>query len=331
MKKGFLLPVFLLFAVASLHFFTGSAAFDVFGELFSGGRSLLLEIRLSRLVTAAAVGASMGLAGVLLQAFFRNPMADPFVLGIHSGAAFGVALVTLLFRGATAAVVVNGVRLFGTTAAAFLGAAAVTVFMVFLSVRMASRSLLLIVGLMLGYGMNALISFLIFFSSPQEWEWFMSWNFASFGGTSLSQALLLMIAAVTAVFYAVRIAKNLNLFRLSEDYAVSMGVDVRRLRFSIVAISSALAALVTAFCGPPAFVGIAAPRLALLFLKNDDCRLLVPAAALCGALLTTAADWVAKLPGLWVSALPLNPVLSLFGLPFVFAVLFGGRKEFGGE
>ena len=153
------------------------------------------------------------------------------------------------------------------------------------------------------------------------------------GGFSILAQYTWLLTAVTAAagFYAVRMAKNLNLYRLSSDYAVSMGVDVRRLRFGIVAVSSVLAAFVTAFCGPTAFVGIAAPRLAVIFFRSDDCRYRVPAAALSGALLTTAADLAAKLPGLWTTALPLNPVLSFFGLPFVFAVLLGERRELSGE
>lgn len=331
MKKAFLIQTALLAVAALIHFSAGTATFGADG-LFSGnGIGVLWSIRLPRLLTACAAGAAMGIAGVLLQAFFRNPMADPFVLGIHSGAAFGVALVTLIFRGLTGAAVAAVLLSLGSTAAAFAGAAAVTVFMAVLSVRMRSRTALLVAGLMLGYGLNAVISLFIFFSSPREWEWFLSWNFASFSGTRLTEAVLLTAVTAAAGFYAVRMAKNLNLYRLSSDYAVSMGVDVRRLRFGIVAASSVLAAFVTAFCGPTAFVGIAAPRLAVIFFRSDDCRYRVPAAALSGALLTTAADLAAKLPGLWTTALPLNPVLSFFGLPFVFAVLLGERRELSGE
>ena len=196
MKKAFLIQTALLAVAALIHFSAGTATFGADG-LFSGnGIGVLWSIRLPRLLTACAAGAAMGIAGVLLQAFFRNPMADPFVLGIHSGAAFGVALVTLIFRGLTGAAVAAVLLSLGSTAAAFAGAAAVTVFMAVLSVRMRSRTALLVAGLMLGYGLNAVISLFIFFSSPREWEWFLSWNFASFSGTRLAEAALL--TAVTA-------------------------------------------------------------------------------------------------------------------------------------
>lgn len=331
MKKAFLIQTVLLIVAVLIHFSAGTATFGADGLFPANGSWVLWSIRLPRVLTACAAGAAMGIAGVLLQAFFRNPMADPFVLGIHSGAAFGVALVTLIFRGLTGAASTALLLPFGSTAAALAGAAAVTVLMAALSVRMRSRAALLVTGLMLGYGLNAVISLLIFFSSPREWEWFLSWNFASFSGTRLTEAVLLAVVTAAAGVYGLRMAKNLNLYRLSSDYAVSMGVDVQRLRFGIVTVSSVLAAFVTAFCGPTAFVGIAAPRLAVVFFRSDDCRYRVPAAALSGALLTTAADLVAKLPGLWTTALPLNPVLSFFGLPFVFAVLFGERRGLSDE
>ena len=333
MKKVLPILILLLVVVSLIHFFFGTASFG-FGTAFGDGeqlRFLLLSVRLPRLLTAAAAGAAMAVAGVLLQSFFRNPMADPFVLGIHSGASLGVAAVTLLFRRVAGAAAGNGVWMMGSTAAAFAGAAAVTVLMSFLSVRVRTKAALLVTGLMLGYGLNAVISLLIFFSSPEEWEWYFAWNFASFSGTTLVQAVVLTVVTAAALVYAVRIGKNLNLYRLSSDYAVSAGVDVRRLRFGLVAVSSVLAAFVSAFCGPVAFVGIAAPRFVITFFRTDDCRTLVPAAAAAGALLTVTADLIAKIPSLRMTALPLNPVLSFLGLPFVFAVLFGGRREVGNE
>ena len=315
-----LLPLLLTAAAFHLWIGTSSVGFGNDGELF---RRLLTEIRLPRLLTAVAAGASMAVAGVLLQSFFRNPMADPFVLGIHSGAAFGAAAVTLVFRHVA---VGSGALMFGTTAAAFAGALTVTAAVSALSVRLKSNSALLVAGLMIGYGVNALISLMMFFSSPREWENYFSWSFASFSGTGLGQAFFLTAVAAAALIYSVRIAKDLNLYRLSDDYAASSGVNVRRLRFGLVALSSLPAAAVTAFCGPVAFVGIAAPRLIIDLFHIDDYRKLIPAAAVAGALLTLTADLTAKIPALFSSALPLNPVLSLFGLPFIFVALLGDRS-----
>ena len=308
MKRTLAVLLPLLLTAAALHLWIGtsSVGFGNDGELF---RRLLTEIRLPRLLTAVAAGASMAVAGVLLQSFFRNPMADPFVLGIHSGAAFGAAAVTLVFR----------------HVAVGSGALTVTAAVSALSVRLKSNSALLVAGLMIGYGVNALISLMMFFSSPREWENYFSWSFASFSGTGLGQAFFLTAVAAAALIYSVRIAKDLNLYRLSDDYAASSGVNVRRLRFGLVALSSLPAAAVTAFCGPVAFVGIAAPRLIIDLFHIDDYRKLIPAAAVAGALLTLTADLTAKIPALFSSALPLNPVLSLFGLPFIFVALLGDR------
>lgn len=167
---------------------------------------------------------------------------------------------------------------------------------------------------------------MIFFSSPQEWENYFSWSFASFSAANLSQSLFLMVVCAVTLIYSIRIAKDLNLYRLSDDYAASSGVNVKRLRFGLVAVSSLPAAAVTAFCGPIAFVGIAAPRLIIDLFHIDDYRKLIPTAAVAGALLTLTADLTAKIPALFSSALPLNPVLSLFGLPFIFVALLGDRS-----
>lgn len=324
MKRTLAVLLPLLLMAAALHLWIGTSSVGFVGDKELFGR-LLTEIRLPRLLTAVAAGASMAIAGVLLQSFFRNPMADPFVLGIHSGAAFGAAAVTLIFRYG-AVVLGGGVLMFGTTAAAFVGALTVTAAVSALSVRLKSNSALLVAGLMIGYGVNALISLMIFFSSPQEWENYFSWSFASFSAANLSQSLFLMVVCAVTLIYSIRIAKDLNLYRLSDDYAASSGVNVKRLRFGLVAVSSLPAAAVTAFCGPIAFVGIAAPRLIIDLFHIDDYRKLIPTAAVAGALLTLTADLTAKIPALFSSALPLNPVLSLFGLPFIFVALLGDRS-----
>ena len=278
MKKTLAVLLPLLLMAAALHLWIGTSSVGFGGDKELFGR-LLTEIRLPRLLTAVAAGASMAIAGVLLQSFFRNPMADPFVLGIHSG---------LIFRYG-AVVLGGGVLMFGTTAAAFVGALTVTAAVSALSVRLKSNSALLVAGLMIGYGVNALISLMIFFSSPQEWENYFSWSFASFSAANLSQSLFLMVVCAVTLIYSIRIAKDLNLYRLSDDYAASSGVNVKRLRF-------------------------------------DDYRKLIPTAAVAGALLTLTADLTAKIPALFSSALPLNPVLSLFGLPFIFVALLGDRS-----
>lgn len=320
MRKTFVLLGILFILVSLFHLLVGSS---IGMEDPLSLTHLFLTIRIPRFFTAAASGAAMGLAGVLLQSFFRNPMADPFVLGIHSGAAFGTALATLLFQQNLWWAVANGIRLVGITSAAFLGALSVTFLVSLLSVRLRSRSALLVFGLMLGYGLNALISLMMFFSSPQEWELYFSWNFASFAGTNFGESLFLVAVTVGALLYGVSIAKKLNLYRAGGEYATSMGVNVSRLRWGLIALSSLLTAAVTAFCGPVAFVGIAAPRLIIDGFRLDDHRALVVLTPLAGALLTLFGDVLSKTPGLWFSSLPLNPVLSFLGLPFVFIALMG--------
>ncbi len=283
--------------------------------------------RMPRLVTAALAGAALGLAGLMMQTLFRNPLADPFILGISAGAGLGVALAVmasgLLFGGA----VFSGYSAAGGLAlavAASVGAAAVFGLVLFVSRFVANNMTLLILGLLFGYAAAALVSVLMHFSLESGLSAYIRWTFGSFGGVTWSQMKVFAPLVAACLFGAVFLVKPLNALLLGEDYAKTLGANVNAARTGIILCASVLAGVVTAFCGPIGFVGIAAPHLARGVMGNSDHRLLVPGVMLAGAAMTVFADMVAQLPG-QDAVLPVNAVTALLGAPVVIVVILRGK------
>jgi iron complex transport system permease protein len=287
------------------------------------------QVRLQRTVAAGLSGAALGLCGAQMQTIFRNPLADPFVLGITSGASFGVALVVLV-AGTGSARWIGGLELAGTlgiSGAAFVGAMSVTFIALAISRRVRGTASILVVGLMIGYLLAALVSLLVAGADPDRLRQFVTWGFGSFRGITTSELKVMAPVLIVGIVVSLLSTKSLNALILGERYAESMGVDVRRDRFLILLVTSVLAGVVTAFAGPIAFIGIAAPHLARPLVATSDHRLLLPAAALIGAVMALVADVVAQLPGS-AGVLPLNAVTALLGVPVVLWVLVRrGRTE----
>lgn len=286
--------------------------------------TIVTDIRLPRAVTAALAGAALGVGGLLMQTLFRNPLADPFILGVSAGASLGVALVVLL-AGTAGTTLVGGLGVFGNlgvAGAAAAGAATVTVAVLLVSRRMTSPATVLIVGLMFGYATAAVVSVLIHsgFGRFERVRAYIAWGFGSFGGTTWSQLQILGPCVVAGLVLAVLLTKQLNALLLGDRYASSMGVNVGRARVVVVLAASMLAGVVTAFCGPIAFVGVAVPHMARGLLRTSDHRLLVPAVVVVGGVVALAAGLVAQLPG-QDATLPLNAVTSLIGAPVVVVLL----------
>lgn len=286
--------------------------------------TIVTDIRLPRAVTAALAGAALGVGGLLMQTLFRNPLADPFILGVSAGASLGVALVVLL-AGTAGTTLVGGLGVvgnLGVAGAAAAGAAIVTVAVLLVSRRMTSPATVLIVGLMFGYATAAVVSVLIHsgFGRFERVRAYIAWGFGSFGGTTWSQLQILVPCVVAGLVLAVLLTKQCNALLLGDRYASSMGVNVGRSRAVVVLAASMLAGVVTAFCGPIAFVGVAVPHMARGLLRTSDHRLLVPAVVVVGAVVALAAGLVAQLPG-QDATLPLNAVTSLIGAPVVVALL----------
>lgn len=268
---------------------------------------ILWEIRIPRLVAAVLSGLSLAVAGLSLQTLFRNPLAGPFVLGISSGASFGVALSLLL-----------GFSFghFGVLSAAAVGAMAVTALVMLVAARFENSTVLLIVGLLVGYFIDALISLMIVGSDAQSLRVYVSWGMGSFGRLTLDSVWVFALAVLVGLSLVLLSIRYLNAARLGDDFAKGLGVNVRRGRMMVLLGASLLAASSTAFCGPVAFVGIAVPHLAFMLFKTSNHRVLLPASALCGIVLCLASCQF--------STVPLNAVLSLVGVPVVLWVIVRG-------
>lgn len=301
------------------------------GDAGSGRWTTLIEdIRLPRVVTAACAGAALAVAGLLMQTLFANPLADPYILGVSSGASLGVALV-VLGSGAGAGVfaAVAGTGRLGIAAAAALGALVVLLVVLAISRWVQSVVTLLIVGVMVGSVTSAVVSLLVAFSQPAQMQQFILWSLGSYAGASWSDLRVLVPVVLVGLVLAATLVRPLNAMLLGEDYASSMGVHLPRTRAVAITSSALLAGVVTAFCGPIAFLGIAVPHLARLALRTSDHRLLLPGAILMGAAVSLLCSVVAQLPGR-DGVLPLNVVTALVGAPVVILVLLRSRRAKAG-
>ncbi|GAC1595905.1 MAG: iron ABC transporter permease [Hymenobacter sp.] len=286
------------------------------------------QIRLPKALTALVVGMGLAVSGLQMQTLFRNPLAGPSVLGLTAGAGLGVALVMLAGGSAAGGFAVRQLGLSGSWAlvlAATAGAALVLLLVLALSARVRDNVVMLIVGLMIASVTGAVVSLWQYFSAPEQIQEYLLWTFGSLGGvTGIHLAVLAAVVGV-GVGLAFASAKPLNALLLGENYARSMGLNVRRSRTFIIASTSLLAGAITAFCGPIGFVGIAVPHLTRALLRTADHRVLLPGACLVGAALTLGCDCLAQLPGSQ-TALPINVVTALLGAPVVLWVVLRSRN-----
>lgn len=311
---GFALLLLLAALFSFLNLFAGTADIswtDVFtarNEGVSTVSRIFWDIRVPRLVAAVLSGVALSLSGLSLQTLFRNPLAGPFVLGISSGASFGVALSLLA-----------GFSFghFGVLSSAAVGAFAVSVLIMLVARQFENPTILLIVGLLTGYFVDALVSMLIVNSAAESLRVYVSWGMGSFARLTYDCIWIYALAVFVGMGMLALCIRYLNAARLGDEFAKGLGVDVRRDRMLVLLASTILAASSTAFCGPVAFVGIAVPHLAFMLFKTSDHRILFPGAALCGIVLCLAS-------GLFTT-IPLNAVLSLVGVPVVIWVVFRSR------
>ena len=311
------------FGTTARYLFTGDAGSERW-------TTLIADIRLPRVVTAACAGAALAVAGLLMQTLFANPLADPYILGVSSGASLGVALVVLgSGTGAGVFAAVAGTGRLGVAAAAAIGALAVLLLVLAISRWIRSVVTLLIVGVMVGSVTSAIVSLLVAFSQPAQMQQFVLWSLGSYAGASWSDLRVLVPAVLVGVVFAATLVRPLNAMLLGEDYAHSMGVHLVRTRTIAITASALLAGAVTAFCGPIAFLGIAVPHLARLALGTSDHRILLPGVVLMGAGVSLLCSVVAQLPGR-DGVLPLNVVTALVGAPVVILVLLRSRRALAG-
>lgn len=286
--------------------------------------SILWQIRFPAAITAVLAGAGLSASGLLMQTFFRNPVAGPFIFGISSGAALGVALLVL----AGSWLMLPGPEHWSSSwlliAASVAGSLAVFALVMLFAGMVRSITVLLIIGMMIAAAISAFIAVLQSFATAGSLQRFVNWGFGSFQHADLSQLWLPAVLIPLLLLMAYAMAPGLNLALLGDDYAFSSGLDLKRFRWKVMLLGGILAGIVTAYAGPIAFIGLAVPHLARVLFRTSDHRQLVPAVVCMGALVALAAQLIARVPGSEFS-LPLNAVTSLIGAPVVVWVLLGKK------
>ena len=302
----------------------GSISYPVdqlLGALFNPGDKsdiayIVWNIRLPRTIAAALGGAFLAVSGLLLQVYFRNPIVGPFILGISSGSTVMVSLVMLTSIGLG----FSGYAPYLNTIASCIGAYGVTALIVAIASRVRGGATLLIIGLMMGYLCSAVTSILTALAEKETIKGFVLWQMGSFSGFKWIEVGIMLIAGGLMLGGTYLMSKPLNALLLGEDYAASMGVNIRRFRMVILLLASSLAGLVTAMAGPVAFIGMAVPHMARLSFGTSDNRVLLPGAALFGALITSLCDLIARM-FLSPVELPLSAITAFFGAPIVIYLL----------
>lgn len=291
--------------------------------------TIVLLFRLPKALVALGAGAALAASGLLLQTVFRNPLAGPDVLGINSGASIGVAAAVLLAGETSASSLLGSLGLGGyalISLAASLGAAAVLALILALARRFEDAVSLLILGMLVGYVAGSAVSLLVYFASPQKVQVYLSWTYGSFSGVTLAKLPVFAAFLAAGFLVLLRAAKPLDALLLGERYAASVGVDVRLERTRAIAASALLTGVSTAFCGPIAFVGIAAPLAAKRLFRSSDHAFLIPASSLLGSAFCLGADLASQLPRNG-AVLPVNPLLALVGAPIIVSAFLSNRGE----
>ena len=273
--------------------------------------NIIFSSRLPQSLTAIVAGAGLAVSGLQMQTVFRNPLAGPSVLGISNGSALGVAFVVLL-SGRIGGVALSRLGYLGDAAmsvAAIVGALAVMLLILWVSQK---------------------VNVLKFLSPEEDVKSFVVWGLGSFSRVSGDEMVLFIVLMCILLPIACLLVKDMNLMLLGDRYAANLGVNIRRSRTLVIISSGVLVAIVTAYCGPIMFIGLAVPHLARALFRTSDHRILMPATALCGAVLALLCNFIARMPG-FEGALPVNSVTALVGAPVIAAVLFGRRKSDVGE
>ena len=334
MKKYGWLFVLLIAVLFALNLVCGSVDIPVADvvDILSGGearkeswRYIVLESRLPQAITALLCGGALAVSGLMLQTAFRNPLADPGIFGINSGAGLGVALVMLLLGGSFSAGSVSVSGFVAILLAAFVGAMSVMAIIFFFSTAVRNNVMLLIIGIMIGYISSSAISLLNFFATDEGVKSYMVWGMGSFGGVSTKQMPLFALVTVAGLAVSVMLIKPLNALLLGEQYAENLGINTQRVRNLLLITTGLLTAITTAFCGPVAFIGLAVPHIARLLLTTENHRSLLPATILCGAAVALLCNLICFLPG-ERGVIPLNAVTPIMGAPVIIYVIARRRN-----
>lgn len=291
-------------------------------------QNIIWKSRVPQALTALVAGAGLSVSGLQMQTVFRNPLAGPSVLGISSGASMGVAFVVLL-SGSLGGVALSKLGFMGEialTVAAIAGSLSIMALIVFVSQKVRGNVTLLIIGVMIGYIANAVIGVLKFFSVEEDIRAYVIWGLGSFARVSGDQMTLFICIMLVLLPLSFLLIKTLNLLLLGDAYARNLGLNIKRARLLVITCSGVLVAIVTAYCGPIIFLGLAVPHLCRGMFRTSDHRILMPASLLVGASLALVCNLIARMPG-FEGALPVNSVTALVGAPVVMSVLFNKRRN----
>jgi iron complex transport system permease protein len=332
----FFLGLFLLVAILLiLDVFLGSVTIkpsEVIKAIFSAShndfQTIILKFRIPKAITALSVGVALSLSGLQMQTVFRNPMAGPYVLGISSGASLGVAFVILGFSSTITPETISGLGNWILVVSAWAGAGAVMLLIMAISSRVKDIMTILILGIMLSGGISAVVTIMQYFSNESMLKSYVIWTMGSLGNLTTSQLNVLVISVSAGMILSLFSSKMLNALLIGENYASSIGLNVKFARTVIFICTSILAGSVTAFCGPIGFIGIAVPHIVRILFKTSDHKVLVPGTILMGGAVMLLSDIVSQLPGS-ESVLPVNAVTSLIGIPVVIWVILRNRKYSG--
>lgn len=293
--------------------FTGNNDNIIYNEI-------ILNHRLPKAITAILAGASLSVAGVLMQTLFNNPLAGPDVLGVTSGSSLGVALLTL----GSASLPLWLVSSWGQVIAASIGAALILLLVVVVAIRIPQTTSLLIIGMMFGYFAGAVVSILQSSSNPDTLKLFITWTFGSLAAVGWQQMAVMAPVVICGMILAFLLQKPLNILLLGKNYAYGLGVSVFRLRIWIIIATALLAGVSTAFTGPIAFIGITMPHIARGLFRTSSHQIIIPASILCGAIILLICDFISQMPG-FQGTLPINAVTSLFGAPIIIWIIIKNK------
>lgn len=337
-QKTYITPFIILSLILIICFFTNVSLGSVYIPLKNVFNSLIGSVteqetwqniiqnyRLPKAITAIIVGSGLGISGLLMQTLFRNPLAGPFVLGISSGASLGVALVILgsgLFGGVFASLFISK---WGIVLAASLGSFLVLLSVLIVSLKVRDTMAILIIGLMFASITAAIVSVLSYFGSAQQLQQYIFWGFGSLGNLSWDEIFIFFLIYSVGILISITSIKSLNTLLLGENYAKSLGLNIKKSRLIIIISTSLLAGTITAFAGPIAFIGLAIPHLTRQVFNTSNHKILLPAVFLFGAIVMLICDSIAQLPNSDF-ILPINAITSLIGAPVVIWLLVRKRK-----
>lgn len=312
--------------------FTGNAiiyAGDAWSALFGSSGDIIIDeiirnYRLPKAITAVIAGTALSASGLLMQTLFRNPLAGPDVLGVSAGAGLGVALLTLL-NGTLVYPFITSLGSMAQIIAAILGATLVLSLILGVSARIKDSVTILVLGMIFGYVASAIVTILQSYADPDSLKVFVTWTFGSLGGVTWDRMPFLLLPVVGGIIVVFIMIKPLNSLLLGEHYAVSGGLNIKRARFIIIAVTAIITGTVTAFTGPIAFVGIVIPHFARALFGTVNHKTIIPATLLLGSLLMLVCDILSQIP-IAHRTLPINAVTALFGAPMIVWIVLKRKK-----